>query len=77
VNVSDGFTQCIQFVPVYFQQLKNGEWSTLDTIATDGSGHYNGFVPDKSGKFRTKVKKLTLANGQVCNSDTSPTRKSN
>ncbi len=74
VGVTDGFTQCQKFVPVYFQQMKNGSWSTLDTIATNGSGSYHGFVQSKSGKFRTLVKKQTLANGAVCSSHHSPTR---
>lgn len=74
VGVTDGFTQCQKFVPVYFQQKKNGSWSTLDTIATNGSGSYHGFVQSKSGKFRTLVKKQTLANGAVCGSHHSPTR---
>jgi hypothetical protein len=61
-------------VPVVIQQLKNGSWVLLDTTATNGNGSYDTWVPEKSGKFRAQTKKLTLANGQICSGDVSPTR---
>ena len=75
VSVTDGSTQCRRFVPVRFQRLQHGDWNTVDTIATNGSGAYNGFVPNVSGKVRTRVPKLTLADGSVCGADSSPVRR--
>jgi hypothetical protein len=60
---------------VRFQRLQHGDWNTVDTIATNGSGAYNGFVPNVSGKVRTRVPKLTLADGSVCGADSSPVRR--
>ena len=74
VSVGDGFSACLAFVPVYIQQLRNGSWKLLDTTATNGAGAYNTWVPDKIGKFRAQVKKLTLQGGGSCGGDTSPTR---
>jgi hypothetical protein len=70
--VSDGFAACRKFVPVYFQQKKQGGWQTIDTTATNGNGKYNTYVPNKTGKFRAQVKKLTLVDGSVCGADSSP-----
>lgn len=74
VGVGDGFGACRAFVPVYIQQLRNGNWRLLDTTATNGSGAYSTWVPDKIGKFRAQVKKLTLTDGSICKPDVSPTR---
>jgi hypothetical protein len=74
VNVGDSFSACLAFVPVYIEQLRNGNWKLLDTTATNGSGAYNTWVPKKSGLFRAEVKKLTLEGGSTCKVDTSPTR---
>lgn len=74
VGVGDGFNACRAFVPVYIQQLRNGNWRLLDTTATNASGAYSTWVPDKIGKFRAQVKKLELADGSTCKADASPTR---
>ena len=74
VNVGDGYSHCSSFVPVYIEQRKNGSWVLVDTTATNGSGSYKTWVPSRSGKFRAQLKKLTLANGQICGVDSSPTR---
>lgn len=74
VNVGDGFNACRAFVPVYIQQLRNGNWKLLDTTATNAGGGYSTWVPNKVGKFRAQVKKLTLADGSICKPDASPTR---
>jgi hypothetical protein len=74
VSVSDGFSACFAFVPVYIEQLRNGGWKLLDTTATNGSGAYSTWVPDKIGKFRAEVKKLSLEGGSICKADASPTR---
>lgn len=74
VSVADGFAACKAFVPVYIQQLRNGSWKLLDTTATNGSGAYNTWVPQKSGLFRARVQHQSLTDGSSCGGDLSPTR---
>ena len=71
VNVGDGFTACFALVPVYIQQQTNNGWKLIDTTATNGSGNFDTWVPNKSGKFRAQVKKQDLLAGNSCGAATS------
>jgi hypothetical protein len=76
VKVPDGTTDCANAVPVKLQRAKKGGgWKTLKTVTTDATGAYSGKVRNKPGKFRSIATKVTLANGEICDKDVSPTRK--
>ncbi len=75
VGVGDSATSCVAFVPVYIQMRKNGAWRLLDTTATNASGNYKTWVPNKSGKFRAQVQAWDLPDGSTCQADNSPTVK--
>jgi len=74
VNVTDGFTACNSFVPVYIQEQKGGGWKLLDTTATNGGGDFKTWVPNQKGKFRAVVKKLNLLAGNSCGAANSAAR---
>ena len=72
VGVGDSSTACIAFVPVYIQMRKGGGWKLFDTTATNASGSYKTWVPNKKGKFRAQVQALALSDGSTCLTDNSP-----
>lgn len=77
VTVGDNFAACYRFVPVAIQKQSGGGWKWVDTTSTTDSGSFKTYIPPSSGTFRVKVNKLTLMNGSVCLSDTSPGRHHN
>jgi hypothetical protein len=75
-DVNSQTAKCTKFVPVKVQKEKSGGgWKTLELLSTNKNGSYAGFVPNKSGRYRTAVQKLTLADGTVCGGDKSPARR--
>ncbi len=74
VSVSDGFTDCIKNVPVKLQVQKSGGWKSLETLSTNSSGSFFGYLPNKSGKYRAKLGNFTLLTGATCGADASPSR---
>jgi hypothetical protein len=73
VKVPDGTNACKSGQKVKIQKLKkDGSWKTIETDKTNNNGAYSDHLPDNNGKYRARVGKVTLANGDVCLADTSP-----
>lgn len=75
VSVTDGFGSCGSSVPVKVQHLKNGTWKTVGSTLTKADRTYRVPGVTDPGKYRTVAKKVTLASGDVCLKDISPTAK--
>jgi subtilisin-like proprotein convertase family protein len=73
VSVTDGFTACRSGVPVKVQHRENGNWKTVGSTLTKSNGTYRVAGLTEEGNYRTLAKKTTLASGDVCLKDISPT----
>jgi len=77
IKVPDGTTACKSHKAVKLQHQQNGGWKTIQKTFTNNSGGYSAHLPDKHGKWRAHLPKVTLANTTVCSAATSPVRTHN
>ena len=65
VSADNGFTACAASVPVKIQRRVAGEWKTVRTTTTSPTGSYKRRIPDKTGRYRAKARKIFLSYGFV------------
>ena len=65
VKCSDGTTACVAVVKVKFQRKAKGGWVNVGSTTTENDGSYLKELPDVPGKYRAKVKLVTVG-GEVC-----------
>jgi 5-hydroxyisourate hydrolase-like protein (transthyretin family) len=75
VSVADGTHGCYRNVTVKIQRRKSGTWKTIRKTVTDSRGSYKTAIADKTGRYRAKVAKITLDNGDFCSKDKSGTKR--
>jgi hypothetical protein len=73
VIANDGYQPCVSFVPVAIKRLRFGEWRWVTTTSTRQDGTYRAFIRNRTGTYRAKAKRVTLANGAICGGDRSNT----
>jgi hypothetical protein len=66
VRSLDGTAGCIDGRTVVVQKRVDGKWRNRGKDKTGAAGHYRKKIKNKNGVYRAKVKKATLANGEVC-----------
>ena len=74
---TDSFIPCRQDRKIKIQKKTPDGWKPVTSVMTNGQGHYVANIPDKTGKYRSKVGKKTLAGddgGDICRPTKSPER---
>jgi hypothetical protein len=71
VGVNDGYLACQQHVPVVIKRWRAGSWRWLTTMSTGQEGNFRARIPDRSGRYRARAIKISLANGAICGGDLS------
>ncbi len=66
VSVNDGYSACKQHIPVVVKRFHRGRWRWVATTSTGQDGSYRAFIPDRSGRYRSKASKIRLVNGVTC-----------
>jgi hypothetical protein len=66
VRSLDGTAACTDGRTVVVQKRDAGKWRNRGKDKTGPAGRYREKIKNKSGLYRAKVKKATLANGEVC-----------
>jgi hypothetical protein len=76
VSASDGFTACLQNVPVRIQHRSGGGWHMVKSTQTNSSGAYRARLKDVAGAYRARATRVVLGDGAgICQWATSPTRR--
>ena len=76
IAATDGFSTCVQGVPVQIERATGYDWETIRTVQTDGSGNFKSRVP-RSGSFRVTATRLEMGEpwpSDVCDKKTSRKR---
>jgi hypothetical protein len=76
VGSLDGTASCKADRTVVAQKRVDGKWRNRGKDQTDDSGNYRVKMKNKSGLYRARVKKKTLANGEICLRDLSGAKRS-
>ncbi len=71
VTATDGFSACEQSVPVRIQRRRSGRWHTVGGTLTRMDGSYRIRIGDRSGKYRARATRTSLASGDICGRATS------
>jgi hypothetical protein len=66
VSVNDGYAACQSFVPVVIKRYRHGRWNWVTTTSTEENGDFRASLPNRSGRYRAKAKKIQLVNGATC-----------
>ena len=66
VSVDDGYAPCQRFVPVVIKRFRHGRWNWVTTTSTKENGDFRASLPNRSGRYRAKAKKIQLVNGATC-----------
>jgi hypothetical protein len=76
VSASDGFTACVQSVPVMIQRRSGGSWHTVKNTTTNSSGAYRTRLNDVAGRYRARATRVVQGGGtDICQLATSPRRR--
>jgi hypothetical protein len=65
---------CLAGRTVDVQRSTNNGWNTVGTDVTGNAGSYRIHLNDRAGRYRSVVRRATLADGETCLSGTSPRR---
>jgi hypothetical protein len=75
VSADDGFSACVQSVPVKIQRRSSGSWHTVGGTLTQLDGFYRARIPDRAGRYRVRATQTVLASGDICGRATSGIRR--
>ena len=71
LQTDEAADDCESGAPVTLQRQVDGKWTNLKSAKTNDKGKAKIKVPNKSGKYRAKVKEYTTADGWQCYKGTS------
>lgn len=71
VAVTDGFNACARDANVLIQRRASRRWRTVATALTRSDGSYSTRMADRSGRYRARTSRRTLATGDICGRATS------
>jgi IPT/TIG domain-containing protein len=74
VTSIDGEAACARRRTVVIERRYPGKWKDVGKDKTSNAGSYREKLRNRGGKYRARVKKSTLANGDVCLRDVSAKR---
>lgn len=72
VGASAEVAGCVAGVTVKIQRRADGSWRTIARTATDYAGAYRQRIRDLAGRYRGKVRRVSVDDADICLADTSP-----
>jgi hypothetical protein len=71
VGVDDAFSACRRHATVVIQRFTAGGWRFLMTTIADDAGRYRVGLFRTPGRYRARLRRVTLASGDVCEASVS------